>query len=883
MESMEERKMKDKTPSVTVIIPAYNAESSLAGTLDSLLGQKNIDNIEIIVVDDGSIDGTATIGSSYESRYPNIQIISKSNAGVGAARNAGMDIAQGRYIAFLDSDDELEPDTLSAAVDLFDKHYDEIDLVTYPMKILKNGKVHSHFRESYFSKTGIYDLSDLRYTYGLITNVNVLVKNDDALPRFREDLLVHEDELFFIEIILNKQKVGFSNKGAYLYKQHAGSAIDSVMHPYYQFEDNIGFWEELFQRFEDNAPRYLQASFFNEISWKLRSDMLFPYHYEDTDFKLAVSRIIALLDRVETDTILASNQTDVYHKLYFFMQSSGRKIQCDVSVSGITILVDNKVLFHSPTIELYFVKARAENSGWRFQGFVKSPIFSIFSEAPELYLRSWRNDAEDLFALEIKETSWCHHRGKVWTNQFWGFDFALPFEEPHSFSFAVKVRDCILPAKVIFNDIRGLNSAFGRWSISKRKNVCSVDSSGAFHLNSVSDEGLRSELRRERGRVLSRNKKAYYIRRWSESFLNDSDTIWLYFDRGSILDNGYYQFIHDVGLNDRIKRYYVTSLDESRWIELFPSEARGKIVKFGTWKHKLLMLKASVLLMAYLESQNWQPFTKKALKDIGDLLRYRVVYLQHGLLHAHMPWKYSYDRLDVDYEVVSTQYEVDNLKGNYHFPEYALIRSGMPRYDFIEPAVKHNKRILFAPSWRKYLVHQTPKLDFEPLNGAFESSCWWNQVRSFLNDDSLHALLEKNDYELDVKLHPIFEVYSHYFNFDSARINIVNSVDVANYSVFITDYSSWVFDFVYQNTDIVYFLPDYDFFRSGLNGYKELDIPLEEGFGPLCKTGKELLANLIRIIERGEGSKYRSKQDFFFYYDDNQRDRLYKAVRSLLG
>ncbi len=91
-------------PLVSVIIPAYNAEDFIAATIESVLAQ-DYPAIEIIVVDDGSTDDSAKIVRRYQERHPSVQLIQQANSGVAAARNAGIKIARGEYIAPLDADD----------------------------------------------------------------------------------------------------------------------------------------------------------------------------------------------------------------------------------------------------------------------------------------------------------------------------------------------------------------------------------------------------------------------------------------------------------------------------------------------------------------------------------------------------------------------------------------------------------------------------------------------------------------------------------------------------------------------------------------------------------------------------------------------------------
>lgn len=92
---------------VSIIVPVYNAEQHLTYCLDSILGQSHHD-LDIILVDDGSTDGSARICDSYAERDPRIHVIHQPNGGIGSAQNAGLDASRGRFIAFADNDDILD-------------------------------------------------------------------------------------------------------------------------------------------------------------------------------------------------------------------------------------------------------------------------------------------------------------------------------------------------------------------------------------------------------------------------------------------------------------------------------------------------------------------------------------------------------------------------------------------------------------------------------------------------------------------------------------------------------------------------------------------------------------------------------------------------------
>lgn len=92
---------------VSIIIPVYNAERTLCKCIDSILGQ-DFNNYEIILVNDGSKDSSLDICNEYGSKHHNISVINQNNAGVSSARNAGLDVAKGYWITFIDSDDYIE-------------------------------------------------------------------------------------------------------------------------------------------------------------------------------------------------------------------------------------------------------------------------------------------------------------------------------------------------------------------------------------------------------------------------------------------------------------------------------------------------------------------------------------------------------------------------------------------------------------------------------------------------------------------------------------------------------------------------------------------------------------------------------------------------------
>ncbi len=105
-------KEKEIPVQVSVIIPVYNAESHLAACLDSLLAQNEL-RLEVICVDDGSTDGSLQILRDYEAGDARVAVLTQKNAFAGTARNRGLEMARGEYVAFLDADDQSLPGALA--------------------------------------------------------------------------------------------------------------------------------------------------------------------------------------------------------------------------------------------------------------------------------------------------------------------------------------------------------------------------------------------------------------------------------------------------------------------------------------------------------------------------------------------------------------------------------------------------------------------------------------------------------------------------------------------------------------------------------------------------------------------------------------------------
>ena len=127
---------------LSVIIPVYRVEHTLYDCVKSVLNQQ-VEDMEVILVDDGSPDSCGDICDQLEREHTNIRVVHKKNGGLSDARNAGIELATGDYITFVDSDDFVAPDTWASLIGYLSLH-PETDLLEFSYVVSNNGHEHQH-------------------------------------------------------------------------------------------------------------------------------------------------------------------------------------------------------------------------------------------------------------------------------------------------------------------------------------------------------------------------------------------------------------------------------------------------------------------------------------------------------------------------------------------------------------------------------------------------------------------------------------------------------------------------------------------------------------------------------------------------------------------
>lgn len=213
---------------LSIIVPVYNVEKYIRNCINSILSQ-TFKDFELILVDDGSLDGSGKICDEYALTDVRVVVIHKKNGGLSSARNAGLDIAKGRYITFVDSDDSIALDTYDYNLNILIEN-ESIDILQFPTLYIDKDveKIMSSTEESI-----LIGKNQLLYSY---LNGRLLGAVWDKI--FRKELF---EDIFFVEGMMGEdiyalldmnslvQSIYFSNKGRYFYYCRDGSITKTPM------------------------------------------------------------------------------------------------------------------------------------------------------------------------------------------------------------------------------------------------------------------------------------------------------------------------------------------------------------------------------------------------------------------------------------------------------------------------------------------------------------------------------------------------------------------------------------------------------------------------------------------------------------------------------
>lgn len=248
---MREVRSERRDPLVSIIIPVYNKAAFVRETLESALAQ-TYPNVELVLVDDGSTDGSFEILKEYFAKYPDkIQLIDQENQGVSVATNVGIAAAKGEYIQFLDADDLLSPDKIENQVRLLEGNSPMVvascEWVNFKHDISQYSKLPYGVFQDF--ETGLDWLLHSWNQQEMMADSSWLTSRAlvELAGPWDESLRINQDGEFFMRVLLKSEKVVFDSLSKVFYRtlneasvstQKSYSAAHSLLASFrkYQYE-----------------------------------------------------------------------------------------------------------------------------------------------------------------------------------------------------------------------------------------------------------------------------------------------------------------------------------------------------------------------------------------------------------------------------------------------------------------------------------------------------------------------------------------------------------------------------------------------------------------------------------------------------------------------
>lgn len=308
---------------VSVIIPVYNCEGLLARAIESVVNQRDFDKNELILVDDGSTDGSALICDEYAGKHENITVVHQKNAGVSVARNNGINIAQGEWIFFLDSDDYLLDDAFDLMLscgeaDIICAEYDSNGSELFTFEEIFSPGVYNYDEISGELNRLLSSLNQFFYPcWSKMFRLSIIKENNIMFPEGRK---YAEDMVFVYSYLLHCKTVSFVKNKVYFYFVNEFNATSVIQKSYdttlfifkwqsdYFNKNNVALEEYcklvestfLYKSFLSlkTAATYMKGRDSVTYISEILNDNTFYNHYTGSDeYKVFKTKTDAMLDR----------------------------------------------------------------------------------------------------------------------------------------------------------------------------------------------------------------------------------------------------------------------------------------------------------------------------------------------------------------------------------------------------------------------------------------------------------------------------------------------------------------------------------------------------------------------------------------------------------
>lgn len=886
----------------SIIIAVYNCEPFLQETLNSLVNQTfDFSKVEVILVDDGSSDSSGEICDKFAQKYPdNAVVLHKTNGGVSSARNAGVRVARGEYINFLDSDDKLSQTTLADIYAFFQAYPEQVDVVTIPMEFFDAAQG-SHWLNVKFEKgTRLIDLEKEPYHCVLSVSASFYPRRVIQVLQFNEKQRLAEDAVVNARILCDHPRLGVVHTCSYQYRRRSvgdSSAIQSAAQQKWYYLDYMHYFVETAIAYARSVrgcvPKYIQFALACDLHWRIRDPKPLDGVLQKEEQEEYIRLMHWAFEQIDDEVLCVVpglNKEMCYALLYFKHQQAElcwKAEDADVLVHGnlICTLGMNRSRLEVVTVRDGILAIDA--TVWQYECEERNQ--SIWICVDDLKGRTVIPCAS--YARQDLDRS----------------VYGVPLYYATGFRVSIDLRRFSGAYTISFyqgNDSKSVRkrcfeasfySALGsRWTtqyvcesgyILKLKNgrICVQPASRMMHLYCelcLLSSLIKSKKTSDRKAIIARI--LYWIGR---TFLRER--IWLISDKSDHADdNGeaFFRFLCEK--KPKGIRYYFV-LDHSA--AAYPALSKlGQVLSPKDYFYKVLYLLSTCIISSQADKESTNPFHNYWHPYQDLLARSHTVFLQHGIIKDNLSSWLQHGRQNLSGFVTSTNDEYNSIiTGDYGYTEKEVWLTGLPRFDRLYR--NERKVITIMPTWRRYLM-DIDRINggWKAKNGFFESDyyCFYSQL---LSHPRLHDIAQQYGYQIHFRPHPNTIRYANRFVTDPRVIvddhNKSYREIYAESNLIVTDYSSVVMDFVYMNKPVLYCHFDASEFFGGkhmyVRGYYDYE---RDGFGEVEYNLESLIDRIAEYMKNGcvLKEKYKERISHFFTYNDRSNcQRVYEKILEL--
>ncbi len=369
----------------SVIVAVYNVAPYIREAIDSLIHQTiGFENIQVILVDDGSTDESPKICDEYKEKYPdNIVVIHKPNGGVSSARNIGLEYARGQYYNFMDPDDKLSLNTMRDVFAFYQKHAGETDVVGIPMHFFE-AEVKPHIQNFKFNNgTRVIDLLKEWAIPHASASSSFITAEMASKFKFDSRVTYGEDACFINKIMLHKGTLGMVASAKYHYRKRrrGDSAVQNSKNRKAWYLPSVHyFMEELLSYAQDlrgEVPLFTQYNVMYDMQWRLTQSEVPEGILTDEEigeYRETVYRILSQLD----DRVIYAQRFLATPYKYYAVRRNHTDEPITMWYNGKPLFTyGNQVVMSNSEISLVYTNVTVENGEGRLKGYLSIPVHAF--------------------------------------------------------------------------------------------------------------------------------------------------------------------------------------------------------------------------------------------------------------------------------------------------------------------------------------------------------------------------------------------------------------------------------------------------------------------------------------------------------------------------